>query len=304
MSKCQKCGTEYKLQIIDYDTGKTESQCPTCNEEITFNCHNCQREFKVADTYECTWCGWFFCPSCHTCSEDCVGKVKFNKILDEINLNSSITGIMGFKNNSTFILYQRIGLLEQMQVQKVCPLGVFQTSAKCRIPRLYGILQGYIPKKDKDQYEQRLNKFMKEYFEKEGYEFNVEDVVEKGRDGREEKDVIEYGFCLGCVRLNKNYNNSKKVFVTTKLPNCEYLNTPVLSVKRCCPRCKNEFENTDFCPVCNILKGKNRDKPLKLRRKKIKFQMIRTCSCPNALFEIKKLVIKNNADTIRGDRTS
>lgn len=294
-SKCPKCKNLFKLEVIDQDTGKTDSKCPTCNEEIIFHCHNCTHELLVKNLYQCNWCSWFICDDCHECKPKCEGRTIFKYILQKSSSEKDPAEFLGFQNKRFFVLYQLMGNLGKLNVKRVCPRGNWYTAAQVNIPNLYGIVEGLVGKKDAKTYAARLEKWYKEVFENNGLKFNVEDFVEPGREGKEERDVVSLAVCLGAVELNPDYSESKKLYVVAQNPICPFFKQPVIIQKGQCPKCKRVIQGEyKECPICAPLtKGKNKGRCPILVPLRLKHGDLKICSCPIDQFKEKKVGDKN-----------
>jgi len=281
-TQCEKCKAFIKLNLVN-SLGTTEHTCPNCNTEISFSCHTCNKEFEVKETKQCSFCGFYFCPKCDACGKKCTGKTKFNEIMktQELNTEKPPKPIHGFKNQKEFELYQLIGQLANIKELKICPRKIFQ-SMRAPISKLYLHSEKLLFSEDNDALQKRKEEFTDKYLTKEGETFTLKKIKENGREGKEERILMDLFVCQGKCEVTK----LGKIWTIKKTAPCNYFEIPG-EKKRVCPKCNKQFDyDTDWCDHCIISKGKNKGSPQPLSPKpKKRLSGIKVCSCPYENFE-------------------
>jgi len=281
-TQCKKCKTYIKLNETD-PFGTTKHTCPYCNEEIHFKCNTCNKEFEVKETKQCSFCGFYFCPKCYACSPKCMGRTKFNEIMKRHKLitENPPQPILGFNNQTEFEHYQLIGHLASIKELKICPRQIFQ-SMRRPIAKLFCKAEKLVLSKDNEVLQKRKDDFKEKYLAQEGKTFNLEDVKENGREGKEERTLMDLFVCEGHCEVTK----PSRSWTIKPIGRCPYFEFPG-EKKRVCPKCNKQFDyDTDWCDHCIIPKGKNKGSPQPLSSKpKKRISGIKVCSCPYDKFE-------------------
>lgn len=269
MGTCWNCGKQVTLN-------KEEVKCDSCGEILNYRCHWCKEWFSVLDETtnqkrkECKVCGFFYCPYCNVCGNNCQTK-EWKDIINEI-LSKEIT--LEQKSNKIIELIEEIKLNRE---QKSCFKGVPISYAKSRIKRCIVKMKGFRVKDDED-----MNKFIERYnivMDKPiGEILSVNKSREKGSYGQEFRDVFNFAICRGKLKklkIMKIIDGEEIELICYKRVeegDCPYLDMKDLIIKVCeNNQCKiKEFPNsqTHCCnPRCNYKKGKNKGQPRKLKLK-------------------------------------
>jgi len=269
MGSCWNCNTQVTLD-------KEDIKCDKCGEKLTYKCHWCKNWFSVFDEdkkekrKECKACGFFYCPICNVCGNDCQAqgwKVTIRKILKE-NIDNE-------KKADKIMEY--IEEIKLNRDQKNCIRGVPISYAKGRIKSCVVKMKGFRVKDEEDmkKFEERLNQVLSVDI---GEILSVTNSREKGSYGQEFRDVFNYAICLGKlekVKINKYIDGEQKELICYRRDekgDCPYLDMKNLIVKVCpnkdCQIKKFPLSQTHCCdPRCNYKTGKNKGQPRKLKLK-------------------------------------
>ncbi len=269
MGTCWNCNKQVTLT-------KDEVKCDSCGKIVTYKCHWCKEwfsawdEIKAEKLKECKACGYFYCPNCDVCSNECQTK-EWKDIISEIISQDKSDDE---KINKILSFIEEIKLNRE---QKSCIHEVPISYAKSRIKRCYVRVQGFRVKdaEDMEKFEERLNEVLSIDL---GEILSVNKSREKGSYGQEFRDVFNFAICLGKLRkikIEKYIDGEKQELICykrTEEGDCPYLDTKELIVKVCenkdCKIKKFPLSENYCCdPRCNYTRGKNKGQPRKLKLK-------------------------------------
>lgn len=238
MGKCQHC--KVSMTIDDGDV----VICPKCRQP-PYRCNTCHLPIGGAEQilgkniFQCVICGFFICPSCGACGEQCnaPGHVKFlESVIPEINKNQS------WKIIEYFVEFYR-GL-----VHRSCPDGVGISYAKGLNKTMALRLMGAATRtaEDRAAFERRFNEIAGAEI---GTEFTIRGVRENGTHGQEYREVFNLGICLGKiqkVRVEKKSGSGKYYdkFIRVERDRCKDCNWDILEKE---VEKKKRKNNIDFC---------------------------------------------------------
>lgn len=272
MGICWNCGTQITLK-------EEEIKCDNCGKVINYQCNYCHKWFLIYDekreerVKECGICGFFICPYCGTCSQDCEKlkwQIEINKILSPEISYSTFPNLQE-KINSLLNLIEEIKINKE---QRQCPKGVPITYAKNRIKSCIVRMLGYRTKSDKD-----LKAFVKRYQEiinvPIGIQLTINQSREEGSYGQEYRDIFNLAICRGKLKkqiIKKEIDGERKeieVWRRVEDGQCPKLNTEKLLLK-ICSKCKKEYpleSPQEYCGCYTYTKGKNKGWHPKLKLK-------------------------------------
>jgi hypothetical protein len=279
MGSCYNCGKEITLK-------DEEVICDNCHKVINYPCHYCKQWFDISETKECLVCGFYICPKCGTCGEDCQ-KDKWQTSITKI-LSPEIT-------YTTFPSLQEkinklLSLIEEIKIshdKKECLNGVPITYAKSIIKSCIVRMFGYRVKSNEDmkEFEQRLEEVLNIQI---GNTLTITQTRENGTYGQEYRDVFNYCICVGKLKKEKikklidGEEIEFEVYKRTETAQCPYLDIKKLIIKFC-PKCKKECQlNEENCSTCFYKKGKNIGQPFML---KLRISNKDTCQLKRGEFE-------------------
>lgn len=302
MGRCWKCDTELRLE------GK-QWLCDNCNKPIGYQCWNCGSDFTIRDEKtkknieECPSCGFYYCPLCQVCAEDCPTHVWLISIKEILSGQVTLEGSLILTKTEEKIR-RIIKLIEEIKKEnkpkKVCPYFVYSSYARGRkgeqgrIKQLLAKMNGIGTKSELDQegFRRKLGKVINI---NEGESFTIKQLREEGRYGQEERDACSLGICMGELngKLTTTKDNNKAI-VYTKIKNegkCAYLRQDNYVTKRC-PHCHRDYNNSKLeyyqpnieeCPQCIYKRGKKKDYHYRLI---IQDTNTFTCNCPWEKFRV------------------
>lgn len=255
MGICWNCGTNVFLK-------EEETHCDRCKEVVRYWCMHCKQPFDVQDketkkkVRECKWCGYFICPTCQICKEDCPKEehaLFIKRILNGLisidkyaELNSKVQKIIDY--------FEDIKLGRD---KTTCEFGVPKTYAKEKIKQILARMDGFKVRDDIDQkaFERRFEEVLDEEL---GYEFTIGNTRVDGTYGQEYRDVFNLCVCLGKLKYKrKSFINNEGIKISydiwirvEKLP-CEFFDKKEIIVKHC-PQCKKVFSREKtICDECS-----------------------------------------------------
>jgi len=233
-------------------------------------------------------CGYYPCPKCGTCEENCLREVwqeEINKILAP-EINYSNTPCLQIKINKILKFIEEIKISHD---KKTCPKGVPITYAKNRIKTCIARMKGYRIKSDGDL--QKFNERVEEILDKElGEQLTITSSREEGSYGQEYRDVFNYCICEGILKKQKvtkiidGIEMQIEIYRRVNRGQCEQLDLKDIIFKKCY-RCKKEYpldSPLEYCDCYTYKKGKNEGHFPTL---KIKLSNKNTCQLNRNLFE-------------------
>jgi len=270
MSECYYCHSEFTLKPEDI-------KCDNCGKKVNFLCHNCHEWFSIYDEEKktkikgCSICGFFVCPNCGVCGDNCQKEDWFFKIKETINNK---------KFNEDKKIQKICDYIEEIKInkdQRCCSRGVPISYAKNRIKSCIIRMKGYRVKDDEDmnKFKERIENVLNKPI---GEILTINQSREKGSYGQEFRDVFNYCLCEGILekqKVRKIIDGEEIEFIAyRRVENgtCIHLNLKDLIIKICeNPECKIKkfpLSQTHCCdPRCNYKTGKNKGKPRKLKLK-------------------------------------
>jgi len=244
MGSCYKCGTQITLK-------EEEVRCDNCNEIVNYPCHSCKQWFSIEGAKLCAVCGFYLCPECGSCGENCEKEIWFTiikEMVGETLTNKKIRKITDY-----------IEQIKSTKDRKNCFKGVPISYAKNRIKMCLAKMEGYGKKDfiDQTKFKERLQKLQQREV---GYSFIISKERESGSYGQELRDVCNLMVCLGKLNVKKKINKDKReYFLYTRIQEspCEYLLKKDVVIKKCPRDCgKTEFTKEATHCECKYTKGK------------------------------------------------
>jgi len=281
MGKCWKCGKEVTLK-------EEETRCDDCGEILRYWCHNCTEPFDIEDEnskekiVECKVCGFFICPNCGVCGDNCQKKEWFKNIKEIMESN--------FEFNIK--LNKICDLIEQIKIGKerrLCDNNVSISYAKNRIKSCICRTQGYRVKNiaDKEKFSERLQKVLEIPIEK---EMTVEEFRESGSYGQEWRDILNTSVCYGWIEVIYKKNKQGDEYALYKRIDknpCKFLDEKNLFTKFC-NKCKKSFDiSEEYCDKCVYVKNTNKHIEGEKYGLKLKISNKDICQLPRSEFKIK-----------------
>jgi len=247
MGTCHTCGKQVTLQ-------EDQTKCGDCGSIIYYRCWNCKNEFDTVNDKgnkrkECKICGYFYCPHCNVCGEDC-GKNEWVSILKKTFPTAS--------EEQYKIIIDFFEEIKTSKERKMCHKNIPITYAKNRIKSLLGRMEGFRVKNEVDQeaFIQRIDKITDKSI---GTKLIINRIRENGSYGQEYRDAFNLLVCLGKLSLNwikKEDGESYAEYTRIDGVPCSYLNLKNLIFYEC-PKCKTKYsKDVISCQNCTYKKGK------------------------------------------------
>jgi len=262
MGTCWNCGTQITLK-------NEEVKCDNCKKVINYCCNYCKEWFSLYDESsnlkikECKVCGYFICPKCGTCSQNCLKEIWQNEITKILSpeINYQNTPKLQLKINRILDFIESIKINHE---QITCPnRKVSITYAKNRIKSCFVRILGYKcrDKKDLDKFKERFEEISNVNL---GTQLTINQIREEGSYGQEYRDVFNLCVCLGKLKkqiARKTIDGEEIEFECWRRVEegpCQLFDAKELMKKKC-PKCKEKYDiEKEYCinEKCIYKKGK------------------------------------------------
>lgn len=274
MSKCWNCGSEITLKEEDV-------KCDNCGKIVNFSCNYCHKWFSIYNEQikekikECGVCGYFVCPNCGTCSQDCQKELWQTEITKILSPEITYLTFPSLQKKINRIL-EYIEEIKLNKEQVVCPeRKVSITYAKNRIKSCIVRTEGYRCKNllDIQKFKERIKEIMDVEL---GTQLTINQSREEGSYGQEYRDVFNLCICQGILKkeiIKKRIESELKeieVWRRVEIGRCPNLDLVDLIIKVCPnPKCKiHQFPlEVEYCSECIYQKGDKKGQPYKLKLK-------------------------------------
>lgn len=265
MGSCYNCGVVLTLK-------EDETTCDRCGAVIRYTCWQCKHMFEVIKENkqklkECLACGYFYCPSCDVCSQECP-KTEWYKDIAELFRKYEIT-------ENPKLIDEICEYIEDVKIGNKhlqCPYRVPISYAKNRNKWLLVRMEGY-KVRDKEDFK-AFNVRMEEILDRPiGDTFLISKTREAGTYGQEYRDVLNLGVCMGKIQIiikERETGEDYMVYERIEGSHCKHLTTKNLAYMQC-PKCKEqkpkEQTTCDTCSYKRDTRYHKKGEPYKLKEK-------------------------------------
>lgn len=253
MGECWYCGRQVLLK-------DEEVRCDNCQKVVRYWCWSCKTPFDVQKenkdkTKECGVCGFFICPSCGECGENCDKKEWYKKIREILAPEVNHSNTPNFSEK-----LEKIGrVIEDIKItkeQKKCEFGVPMSYANHRVKILLARAKEKYAMKNELDY-QRFKKELEKIEQMPHLqERTVNQLREEGTYGQETRDALNAAVCMGLMEVFEvDDEKTKRKFSVWRRrcdkEQCPHLNTNNLVVTYCRKCKKSDFDKTqEYCTRC------------------------------------------------------
>lgn len=252
MGKCWNCKKEITLK-------EDEVRCDSCGEIVKYSCWYCTKFFYVLqddDTKvkECDVCGYFICPDCGRCNQECPNfdwRKQQQQLIDCCPNNCRYNDARTKKEKKLIddIIKSKIG-----KKRTVCPKRGVYRSYKERIKKYYELAKG-INTKNKHDRKKYVERFKRIKNMVAGESVTVNQTKDDGTYGQEDRDALNATVCFGWMEkewIEKDDGTKYERFTRIKWKKCEFFDVSKLQVKYCTNKKCPDGNNKKSLPMNTI----------------------------------------------------